>query len=240
MKTAVIIPAHLESTRLPSKMLLDETGHPLIYHTYQMARQIPGVDDVIIATDSASIAHTMKLYDGCRVEMTGPHRNGTSRVAEVAKKYAISRVINIQGDEPEIPLHVLMLIAAAAQETRLGQVTTFATSMHPNDASNPNQVKVVSNLAGDALYFSRAPIPHNATECWRHMGVYIYGLTALCRITSLNCETQLDVFERLEQLRWLEAGVPIKVRKIATNSWPGIDTRDEYDAFVRRYRDSRQ
>ncbi len=245
-----VIPARLESSRLPRKLLLDQTGKPLIQYAWEAAVSAPSIDEVIVATDSAEIAAVVRDFGG-RAEMTGQHASGTDRIAEVARRCCRDAeiVVNIQGDEPELCPQDLDLLVRTARSARRAEMATLATPIEdPLILRDPACVKVVCNADGEALYFSRAAIPHlrdETPEDWLrsqtyragspwllHLGVYAFQYAFLLALTEMP-PGRIEQLEKLEQLRVLEAGASIQVAIVQTAS-VGIDTRDDYARFVAR------
>lgn len=227
-KTAIVIPARWSSTRLPAKPLLPLAGKPLVRHVWERCCKVRGVDAVIIATDDMRIAEAAFDF-GAEVAMTSPrHPSGTDRIAEVAKNLAgFDIVLNVQGDEPFIQPKLVEKLADALRADRAIEMSTAACALDPDDLANPNCVKVVTDLAGNALYFSRAPIPcdrdgdaHPARL--RHLGLYGYRRKFLLEVVKWK-QTPLEKSEKLEQLRALEHGAKIRVIKTQP-AGPGIDT----------------
>ena len=241
------IPARLASTRLARKLLLAETGRPLIQHTWESARQARSLADVIVATDSSEIAEAVGAFGG-RCEMTREHPSGTDRIAEVVdRSFATAQiVVNIQGDEPEIdPQSIDLLVQLLAEHPR-AQMSTLATPIRTSLVRDSNScVKVVCAADGRALYFSRSLIPYCrdldpdqlllAESPWLlHLGLYAYRRDFLMKLTKLPV-SRLEKLEKLEQLRALEAGAAIQVG-IVERSAVGIDTAEDYARFVSRWR----
>lgn len=163
MTTYGIIPARLASTRLPRKLLLSETSKPLLQHTWESAMRARSLAQVIVATDSDEIAHTVQQFGG-RVEMTGEHPSGTDRIAEVARRCSskVDLFVNIQGDEPEIEPGCIDLLVQLMEENPQAEMATLATPFRRKaDLESPSCVKVVCSPEGRALYFSRLPIPYS-------------------------------------------------------------------------------
>ena len=238
----VVIPARFASTRFPAKILAAETGRPLVQHVVDQVRRCRLVREVIVATDDARIAASLKPF-GTRCVMTDPgHPSGTDRIAEVAAGLSDDVVVNVQGDEPEIePETVDGLIGLLARSER--RMATAATPfVPPADPRDPNLVKVVMDANGRAMYFSRAPIPfhrdpadgHRPTY-YLHLGIYAYARDFLLRLAGWK-PTPAELSERLEQLRALEHGEDIFVLKVQ-RATHGIDTPEQYQAFVKRYRE---
>ncbi len=248
MPSICIIPARFASVRFPGKPLAAETGRPLIQHVCEAAARSHSVSRIVVATDDDRIAAAVRAFRG-EVVMTSPdHPNGASRLAEAADILQLppnTIVVNAQGDEPELD-PALIDAAVAALESSIAPMSTIASPFAPDeDPANPNIVKVVRTLNGDALYFSRALIPHNrdgassahdaaAAAPMKHVGLYAYRRAFLAVYVTLP-ETPLERAERLEQLRVLEHGRRIAVA-VAEARHHGIDTPEQYAAFVKRWR----
>lgn len=233
MKAIAVIPARLASTRLPRKMLREIGGKPLIGVVYEAVRSSPLLAKVLIATDSDEIMEVCRRH-GWDAQMTSPsHRSGTERVHEISGRESADVYVNVQGDEPLVRaeqiatlLHVMENPAAA-----VGTVMTPAVEV---DVPNPNAVKVVVDLHGRALYFSRATIPHDRDRTnpryFKHLGLYAYRKAALDRFVTLP-ESSLEKSERLEQLRFLENGIPIYVGETPYDS-VGVDTEEDLQRVI--------
>jgi 3-deoxy-manno-octulosonate cytidylyltransferase (CMP-KDO synthetase) len=228
MKALAVIPARLDSTRLPRKMLCEIAGQPLIGRVYDAVRSSPLLADVIIATDSDEIL-TVCRRNGWNARMTSAaHRSGTERVHEIATLVAADVYLNVQGDEPLTrPEHIASLLTVMGDEQV--QVGTLKTPAAPADVDNPNAVKVVTDAAGRALYFSRATIPYDRDggqpRYFKHLGFYAYRKPALEQFVALP-ESSLERSERLEQLRFLENGIPIYVGETPYDT-VGVDTEED-------------
>jgi 3-deoxy-manno-octulosonate cytidylyltransferase (CMP-KDO synthetase) len=231
-KAVGIIPARWGSTRFPGKALHLIAGKPLLRHVWERCRRAKKLDRLIIATDDFRIAEA--AFDwGAEVAMTSPnHGSGTDRIAEVAAKMKqFAHIINIQGDEPLIDPKLIDRLVRELQRDKTLQMITAA---HPfedlREAESPHQVKVVLDEKGDALYFSRAPIPFardatHATQYFRHQGIYGYRRELLLRFVRWKT-SPLERAEALEQLRALENGVRIRVVMTGSGS-PGVDTPED-------------
>ena len=244
-----IIPARLHSTRLPRKLLLAETGKPLLQYTWEAARRSRSLSDVIVATDSPEIAAVVNRFGG-RCEMTGEHPSGTDRIAEVARRCCADAdvFVNIQGDEPEIdPAQIDLLVRTLLEHSRAETATLATPIRNAPDRDRPSCVKVVCAADGRALYFSRAAIPFcrdadpdsllESSSPWlQHIGLYAYRREFLFRLTGLP-PSRLEQLEKLEQLRALEAGATIQVAVVEHRS-VGIDTAEDYARFIERQRAS--
>ncbi len=239
----VIVPARLASTRFPEKVLAARTGKPLVQHVAEAAAAARSAASVVVAADDPRIAAALVPF-GTRVVMTrGDHPNGTSRLAEAAAALNLPPdqvVVNAQGDEPELAGDVIDAAVRALLATPGASVGTAAAPLPEADFANPNVVKVVRGLDGRALYFSRAPIPHDrdarredAARPLRHVGVYAYRRSFLDQYHRLP-STPLERAEQLEQLRVLEHGHTIAVGLVAA-AHAGIDTPEQYEAFVARW-----
>ena len=229
MNIIAIIPARLASTRLPRKVLREIAGRPMLGHVYQAVRSSPLVADVIVATDSAEIMDICKK-NGWKACLTSPnHRSGTDRVREATEAMKADVFINVQGDEPLArPEHISSMAEVMRDPAVL--VGTIKTPCPAEDINNPSAVKVVTDLKGRALYFSRAPIPHardrgDSARYFKHLGFYAYRKEALQRFCALP-ESELERTERLEQLRFLENGVDIYVAETPYDT-VGVDTEED-------------
>jgi 3-deoxy-manno-octulosonate cytidylyltransferase (CMP-KDO synthetase) len=233
MKAIAVIPARLASTRLPRKMLRDVAGKPLIGVVYEAVRSSPLLADVIIATDSEEILSTCQKR-GWKAQMTAStHRSGTERVHEISCREPADILINVQGDEPMVrPEQIDSLLRV--MENPDAQVGTLMTRAAEIDISNPNAVKVVTDRFGRALYFSRATIPFDrdgtGPQYSKHLGLYAYRKAALDRFVKL-AESSLERSERLEQLRFLDNGIPIYCAETPHDS-VGVDTEEDLQRVI--------
>jgi 3-deoxy-D-manno-octulosonate cytidylyltransferase len=218
---AVVLPARYGSTRFPGKPLAQLLGRPLIRHAYEAAARVPGVDRVLVATDDVRIADAVTGFGGEALLTTGDHATGTDRLAEVAQKVDAGLYVNVQGDEILSSADMLVPLIETFRADRDLTVGTLCHALDDlGDLSNPNVVKVVLDHAGFALYFSRAPIPFVREPgahleappgvFHRHFGIYIYRKAALSAFPKLP-ESPLEHMEKLEQLRFLQAGYRIRV-----------------------------
>ncbi len=233
MKAIAIIPARLASTRLPRKMLREIAGKPLIGVVYEAVRSSPLLADVLIATDSEEIMDLCRRHNW-EARMTSPaHRSGTERVHEVSAGEVADVYLNVQGDEPLVrPEQIATLLQV--MENPATQVGTLMTRAAKADIANPNAVKIVTDLSGRALYFSRATIPFDrdgtGPRYFKHLGLYAYRKPALDRFVTLP-ESSLETSERLEQLRFLENGIPIYVGETHHDS-VGVDTEEDLQRVI--------
>ncbi len=242
----IIIPARLQSTRLPKKLLLRETGKPLLQHTYESALRAKLPRNITIAVDCQELHDEVVAFGGTAV-MTDPNLpSGTDRVAAVAAALPdVDVIVNVQGDEPEMDGEAIDQLVRLLAARPSASVATLAAPIRSSDRlENPACVKVVMDQAGRALYFSRSPIPHarswdpallrrNPPLFWQHIGIYAYRREFLMRLGQLP-PSPLEETEKLEQLRFLQAGCEILVGQV-DQAPKGIDTADDYRAFVRRY-----
>jgi 3-deoxy-manno-octulosonate cytidylyltransferase (CMP-KDO synthetase) len=246
-----VIPARLASSRFPEKVLASRTGKPLIVHVLEQARKARSLDDILVAADHPRIVAAVEAAGGKAVLTREDHPNGTSRLAEVAALLEAQGTpadvfVNVQGDEPEIEPEVIDAAADLLHASPWADVATVATPFTAGeDPSNPNLVKVVLGERGRALYFSRAPIPFHRDAATgrqpratplRHVGLYVYRTSFLPTFVSWP-PAALEETESLEQLRVLEHGHGIAVA-IRTVTSQGIDTPEQYEAFLARWRSS--
>jgi 3-deoxy-manno-octulosonate cytidylyltransferase (CMP-KDO synthetase) len=224
-----IIPARLASTRLPRKVLREIAGQPMIARVYEAAKQSPLLRDVIIATDSEEVMQFAQAR-GWKAQMTSDkHRSGTDRVYEVAQRIPADVYVNIQGDEPLARPEHLDALLQPMRDPKV-MVSTIKTPCPPQDVDNPNAVKVVTDLNGRALYFSRSTIPFDRDKTgvvtyFKHLGFYAYRKAALDKFCNLP-ESKLEAAERLEQLRFLDNGIDIYVAETPFNT-VGVDTEED-------------
>jgi 3-deoxy-manno-octulosonate cytidylyltransferase (CMP-KDO synthetase) len=237
---AVVVPARYASTRLPAKMLLAETGTPLVCHVVERARRAPGVGRVVVATDDDRIAAAVRAAGGEAVATRVDHASGTDRCAEAAEGLDADVVVNVQGDEPLFEPRDLAALAEAAARPGVDVATLAHPIADPAAAASPSVVKVVTRADGTALYFSRAPIPFDRARggasplARAHVGIYAFPRRRLLEFPRLPAGT-LAAVESLEQLRALEAGWRVDVLPASVPAF-GIDTPEDYRRFVDRVR----
>ena len=254
-----IIPARFSSTRLPGKLLLPLAGKPLILHTLAQAQKASNVTRAIVATDDEAILRAVLNAGGAAVLTAEDHQSGSDRIAEVAANLpANSIIVNVQGDEPLIPVSTIeKAVARMLADDSAEIVTTCERVENLADVFNPNAVKVVIDQNGFAVYFSRAPIPflrdaankHGSLEAAlradpalirtfrKHTGLYVYRREYLLKFTRLAA-SPLEKSESLEQLRALENGARVRVVEVAESSI-GVDTPKDFER-VKRILESRQ
>lgn len=242
MRAIAVIPARFDSSRFRGKVLADRTGKPLIQHVYERARRASRVARLIVAADDDRIISAVRAFGGEAVMTRRDHPNGTSRIAEVAASLDAEIIVNVQGDEPEIePALIDLAIGSLVDHPDCSVGTLASPFAKGEDPSNPNIVKVVVDGSGRALYFSRALIPHDRDAAGlppplplKHVGLYVYRRAFLSQYVRL-APTPLEQAEKLEQLRMLEHGFKIAVA-IGESHAHGIDTPEQYEAFVTRHR----
>lgn len=245
MTATVVIPARYGSTRFPAKIVASSTGRPLVQHVVDQVRRCRRVREVIVAADDQRIVEALRPF-GTRTVLTDPrHPSGTDRIAEVARGLADEIIVNVQGDEPEIEPQIvddlIDRISASGSE-----MATAATPFPAGaDVTDPNLVKVVLSRSGRALYFSRCPIPlardgvvDPGARHLLHLGIYAYRREFLLGFAAWE-PTPLEKTEKLEQLRALEHGAQIDVL-VVRRATHGIDTPEQYEAFVERFKRSSQ
>ena len=229
-KVLGVIPARLESQRLPRKPLRAIGGQPMIAWVYARACRASCLHNLLVATDSEEI------FSYCRksnipVQMTSAaHRSGTDRIVEVMSREPADIYVNIQGDEPMVTTEHIELMVRPFRESPSTEVSTLKVAIGPEEARSPNNVKVVTDAQGRALYFSRALIPHDrdgagAVQYYKHLGFYAYTAAALEKFAGLS-PSSLEQMEKLEQLRFLENGVPLTVVETSQDTI-GVDTEED-------------
>ena len=235
MKIIGIVPARFASTRFPGKPLALIAGKPLIQRVVEQCQKAKSLSEIVVATDDERIFNAAKKF--CRVEMTrADHPSGSDRIAEVARRISCDAVVNIQGDEPLIDPNVIDAVANALAQN---EISTAATPIkNISELDNPNVVKVVVNVAGRALYFSRRTIPYlreaasrplneqlAAFPFLKHLGIYGYRRETLLRLVKFPVSPQENA-EKLEQLRALDNGIQIAVVKVDYDS-VGVDAPED-------------
>lgn len=232
-KVVGVIPARLDSKRLPGKVLRSIAGKAMLHWVYEGAKRSPLLHDLIVATDSEEVRHYCSSHD-IPVTMTGRHPSGSDRLHEVMERTDGDVYANIQGDEPTLrPEHFdLLLQPILAGEV---EVTTLKVAVDDAAARDPNNVKVVTDEKGRALYFSRYPIPFDrdgtgGIRYYKHIGIYAYTRAALSLFHRLP-QSSLELAEKLEQLRFLENGVPILVAETPHDT-VGVDTEADLQRVI--------
>jgi 3-deoxy-manno-octulosonate cytidylyltransferase (CMP-KDO synthetase) len=213
-----VIPARHASARFPGKPLATIAGRPMIQHVVERVRRAHLVSRVVVATDDQGIKSAVEAFGGEALLTRADHRTGTDRVTEVAVHLRADIYVNVQGDEPLIDPHTVDAVVTSMLEDQTIQIASSCVAIsQPNDIMDPNVVKVVRDFDGNALYFSRAPVPWVrdtgvtvAARHWKHLGLYAFRRDALIEFPTLP-PGELERIERLEQLRWLENGFRIGV-----------------------------
>lgn len=250
MKITVVIPARYASTRFPGKALADIGGKPMIQHVYERASRASLVSRVVVATDDQRIAAVVRGIGGDAVMTSPRHETGTDRLAEVARELDSDLIVNVQGDEPLIePEMIDQAIRPLLEDTALQMATLKSRVRCLHDFLSPNVVKVVTDLHGNALYFSRSPLPFFRDKwqdlkddafasgrllCYKHVGLYVYRRDFLLRFAVMP-PTFLELAEKLEQLRAIENGIRIHVVETEFSSI-GVDTPDDLVKAQEHYR----
>jgi 3-deoxy-manno-octulosonate cytidylyltransferase (CMP-KDO synthetase) len=252
MKVAAVIPARMQSVRLPGKPLLKIAGVPMIVRVLERARACPELNRIIVATDDEDIRREVEKHGGEAWMTAAHHRSGSDRVAEVAASLSEELVLNLQGDEPLLPPSTVKVLVEFARSCReLTVVTARVPLVCVRDVVDPNIVKVVTDRSAKALYFSRYPIPYCKSAPldltgagvtgkmsgvhFKHIGIYLYQREFLLKFVNLR-PTPLEVSESLEQLRILENGFPVYVVDAKEDS-TSVDTADdlaEVEALISR------
>ena len=222
-RCVVIIPARYGAQRLPGKPLALLGGVPMIVRVLERVSRCARVSRVLVATDDVRIADAVRAHGGTAVLTTGTFETGTDRVAAVARDLDEPIIVNVQGDEPLLDPDTVDRVAAALDDPAV-RVATASAPLSEDEVDDPSRVKVVSDARGFAVYFSRARIPHGGP--WQvHLGLYAFRRDALLQFAGL-ARGRLEQAERLEQLRLLEHGVPIRVVGVAAPS-RSVDTPED-------------
>ena len=235
MKKVIIIPARLDSSRLPKKVLLDLKGKTVIQRVYEQCLKVKNVDEVYVATDSLEIKEVCETFTNQVIITKSTHQSGTDRIGEAISDIACDIVINVQGDEPLIePELIDSLIQTLKDQPEVPMVTAATPFKITEDINDSNMVKVAINQLGKALYFSRSPIPFTrqfpeGLVHYRHLGIYGYQRELLMQWNQLK-PSLLEQAEQLEQLRALDNGVDIAI-SITESTHPGIDTLEQAQAL---------
>jgi 3-deoxy-manno-octulosonate cytidylyltransferase (CMP-KDO synthetase) len=233
-----VIPARFQATRLPGKILADIAGRSMIEHVYRRAAAASSVHAVIVATDDERIADAVRAFGGAALMTRADHVSGTDRIAEVVSQLSCCCIVNVQGDEPLIePATIDAALAPMLADPSLEMSTVSRPFTGVEEFNNPHVVKVVTDLSGNALYFSRSPIPASVPSvalgasvpsvARAHVGLYVYRRDTLLKLAALPA-APLEREESLEQLRALANGIRIRVvdtRHVAA----GVDTPEDLD-----------
>ena len=247
MKKVIIIPARLDSSRLPKKVLLDLKGKTVIQRVYEQCLKVKNVDGVYIATDSIEIKEVCETFTDKVIITKSTHQSGTDRIGEAVSAIACDIVINVQGDEPFIEPSLIEALVNSFSNSDISMSSAMSKINNVKDLHNTNVVKVVTDLHNNALFFSRSliPFPRDVKEIsianevlkkyqfFRHIGIYGYRKDFLLKFVNME-QSYLEKIEKLEQLRALENGFKIKMID-ANSSLIGIDTREDYEEALKKY-----
>ncbi len=241
MKIIVVIPARYGSSRFAGKVLAKETGKYLVQHTYERALCAKTIDQVLIATDDQRVMDTCGAFGGECVMTSTAHQSGTDRIAEAIAELDVDIIVNLQADEPEIdPNYIDQVAGLLVDSPDADMATLLAPFECAEDVINPNIVKCITDKDEKAIYFSRSVIPYDrqasgagdAGNYKRHLGIYAYRKDFLMAYTEME-PSFLEQTEQLEQLRAIENGHPI-LTAMVEKAWDGVDTQEQYQAFVER------
>ena len=231
-----VIPVRLASTRLPRKVLREIAGKPLVVHVWEAARRAPDLAEVLVATDSDEVLQACARHGVPAVLTSADHPSGTDRVWEIARSRAADVYVNVQGDEPFVTPGQIARLIAPFRERAETQVATLKIRLRPEEVDNPAVNKVVCAADGRALYFSKYPVPYDregrGVLRYKHVGLYAYTHAALETFHRLSTST-LELAENLEQLRFLEHGIPISVVE-TDEPTIGVDTEADLRAAEAR------
>ena len=228
-----VIPARFQATRFPGKILADIGGRPMIEHVFRRASAARLVHHVIVATDDDRIATAVRGFGGAAIMTRADHVSGTDRIAEVVAAHPCRAVVNIQGDEPLIEPDTIDAAIKPLLDDSTVEMSTLSRPFNSlEEFRSANVVKVVTNWRGDAMYFSRSPIPFPRSEAMpaaarAHVGLYVYRRETLLKLAALTA-APLEVVESLEQLRALAHGVRIRVVD-TTHAVAGVDTPEDLE-----------
>jgi 3-deoxy-manno-octulosonate cytidylyltransferase (CMP-KDO synthetase) len=235
VKILGVIPARLQSTRLPRKVLREIGGVPMVVYVFHRAQACRLLSDLLVATDSEEVVEACHAHHVPAVLTSSDHRSGTDRLWEISRARMADVYVNIQGDEPLVTTgHIETLVRPFLNEPEV-QVTTLKIRATPEEVGSRTANKVVTDRQGDALYFSRLPIPFDRDNSggiiyWKHIGMYAYRRSVLEMYHSLPASS-LERAEQLEQLRLLEHGIPIRVLETREPTI-GVDTEEDLKAVV--------
>ena len=247
MKKVIVIPARLDSSRLPKKVLLDLKGKTVIQRVYEQCLKVKNIDGVYIATDSTEIEGVCRSFTDHIILTKSSHQSGTDRIGEAVSGIDCDIVVNVQGDEPFIDPNLIEELVHSFDDDQVSMASAMSKIENIKDLQDPNVVKVVVDTQNNAIYFSRAPIPFprdhqeiiysneelKKYNFFRHIGIYGYQKDFLAKYIEMD-QTNLEKLEKLEQLRVIENGFKIKMIQAAT-SLTGIDTQEDYEEALKKY-----
>lgn len=247
MKKVIVIPARLDSSRLPKKVLLDLNGKTVLQRVYEQCLKVKNVDEVYIATDSIEIKKVCETFTNHVIITKSTHQSGTDRIGEAISSIDCDIVINVQGDEPFIEPSLIEALVNSFSNSEISMSSAMSKINNVKDLQNSNVVKVVVDHHNNALFFSRSllPFPRDVKEIsiakevlekyqfFRHIGIYGYRKDFLLKFVNME-QSYLEKVEKLEQLRALENGFKIKMIE-AESSLIGIDTQEDYEEALKKY-----
>ena len=247
MKKVIVIPARLDSSRLPKKVLLDLNGKTVLQRVYEQCLKVKNIDEVYIATDSLEIKEVCETFTNQVVITKSTHQSGTDRIGEAISSIDCDIVINVQGDEPFIEPSLIEALVNSFSNSEISMSSAMSKINNVKDLQNSNVVKVVVDYHNNALFFSRSllPYPRDVKEIsiakevlekyqfFRHIGIYGYRKDFLLKFVNME-QSYLEKVEKLEQLRALENGFKIKMIE-ADISLIGIDTQEDYEEALKKY-----
>ena len=242
MEVLAVIPARYGSSRFEGKVLAKDTGKFLVQHTYERALCAKSVEKALIATDSELVMQACASFGADCVMTSEAHQSGTDRITEAVRDIDAEIIVNLQADEPEIEPANIDELVELLRGSSADMATLVADFENKGQITDPNVVKAIVDKDGRAIYFSRSVIPYDRQaggvgdtgRYLRHLGIYAYRKDFLLKFTSLK-QGELEKCEKLEQLRAIEHGFSIITGKVK-HAWEGIDTAEQYVAFVKRYK----
>ena len=247
MKKVIVIPARLDSSRLPKKVLLDLNGKTVLQRVYEQCLKVKNIDEVYIATDSLEIKEVCETFTNHVIITKSTHQSGTDRIGEAISSIDCDIVINVQADEPFIEPSLIEALVNSFSNSEISMSSAMSKINNVKDLQNSNVVKVVVDHHNNALFFSRSllPFPRDVKEIsiakealekyqfFRHIGIYGYRKDFLLKFVNME-QSYLEKVEKLEQLRALENGFKIKMIE-AESSLIGIDTQEDYEEALKKY-----
>lgn len=247
MKKVIVIPARLDSSRLPKKVLLDLKGKTVLQRVYEQCLKVKNIDEVYIATDSLEIKEVCETFTNQVIITKSNHQSGTDRIGEAISSIDCDIVINVQGDEPFIEPSLIEALVNSFSNSEISMSSAMSKVNNVKDLQNSNVVKVVVDRQNNALFFSRSmlPFPRDVKEIsssnevlekyqfFRHIGIYGYRKEFLLHYVNMK-QSSLEKIEKLEQLRALENGFKIKMIE-TDSSLMGIDTLEDYEEALKKY-----
>lgn len=229
MKAVGIIPARLNSSRFPRKILYPIKGIPMVVHVYNQARKAKSLTDVLIAIDDLETEDILKPMKVKTVMTAKEHASGTDRAAEAAENIDADIIVNIQGDEPFLDPSLIDKLVSALADGKVEMATAASTIFEPGDVYNSNVVKVLLNNQGQARSFSREPRPQALGGYYRHIGIYAFKKEKMMEFAALP-PSDNEKYYKLEQLRALDNGIPIKV-VLTRYPYKGVDSIEDLQQF---------